>query len=368
MKILHFSDSHLWIGLENTSREEDFYDNFEKIIDEILFQKPDIVLHTGDLFHTSKPSNKAISVVVENFLKLQKANIPVVIIAWNHDTPRLSTTTHPFEIFQSMENMKVFYKWELWNIQIEWVNFVCLPHIHDEIEFKKYLLASSELLEKNMPNVFLSHLWISAKEYEEYTDEISWVNITLKELEVLKQFDYVALWHYHKQFCIGNMCYPGSWEHTSFNQKDYLIWYNIFDTETKKIEKKSLSTRPMKDLWIFDTTGIDTTQDLVKKISESFEIDALDGAIVKIILENLSNKLFLEFDEKLFLSLFVNTFYFEYKKFKKADISQKYAQNLLWENNIFDNFEAFFSEYDLWENQEQRKELEKEILDLLKKI
>jgi len=49
------------------------------------------------------------------------------------------------------------------------------------------------------------------------------VNITLEELKILKKFDYVALGHYHKQFCIGNICYPGSIEHTSFNQKNYKI-------------------------------------------------------------------------------------------------------------------------------------------------
>jgi DNA repair exonuclease SbcCD nuclease subunit len=38
-------------------------------------------VHSGDLFHTSKPSNKAISVVVENFLKLEKAGIKVIVIA-----------------------------------------------------------------------------------------------------------------------------------------------------------------------------------------------------------------------------------------------------------------------------------------------
>ena len=104
MKIIHFSDTHLWITLENTTREDDFYNNFEKIIDEIIKLNPEIVIHSGDLFHTSKPSNKAISIIVKNFLKLENANIKTIIIAWNHDTPRLSITTHPFEIFKSLKN------------------------------------------------------------------------------------------------------------------------------------------------------------------------------------------------------------------------------------------------------------------------
>jgi DNA repair exonuclease SbcCD nuclease subunit len=65
MKIIHFSDTHLGISIENTSRENDFYDNFKKVIDDIIFFRPDFVIHSGDLFHYSKPGNKALSVAIE---------------------------------------------------------------------------------------------------------------------------------------------------------------------------------------------------------------------------------------------------------------------------------------------------------------
>jgi DNA repair exonuclease SbcCD nuclease subunit len=210
--------------MDNTSRDEDFYKNFYQVIDDILTIKPDFVIHSGDLFNSSKPSNKAISVAISGFLKLEKAGIKTVIIAGNHDTPRLSTTTHAFSIFENFENFKVVYKEKLEIFETEKINFVCLPHIYSEENFKEQFNKALEKINSKKINIFISHFGLQAQEYEEYTDEISGVNILVSELEKLKKFDYVALGHYHKNFCISKkICYSGSIEHTSFNAKDHKI-------------------------------------------------------------------------------------------------------------------------------------------------
>lgn len=361
MKIFHFSDTHLWIWLENTTREDDFYNNFKLIINKILEINPDVVIHSWDLFHTSKPSNKAISVVVENFLKLEKAWIKVIIIAWNHDTPRLTLTTHPFEIFQSMENFFVFYEPKIENIEISWINFVVLPHIHDENTFKEELRKTAWFLKESTKNIFISHFGISAKEYDEYTDEISGINITLEDLKNLKKFDYVALGHYHKQFCIWNMCYPGSIEHTSFNQKNYKIGYNIFDSKIQKKESFELPSRPMIDLWEINCKDIISTKDLVEYLEKNISKETLKNAIIKTVLENITNKLLLEFDEKLFLSFFSETFYFEYKKIKYIE-NKEFKTNINeTSNTILDNFEIFFDNYDFSDKNIKKEDLKQEL-------
>lgn len=368
MKIFHFSDSHLWLSLDNTSREDDFYNNFERIIKEIIIKKPDIVIHSWDLFHTSKPSNKAISVLIKNFLKLQELNIKTIIIAWNHDTPRLSTTTHPFEIFKDFLNISTFYLPKIDSIEISWVNFITLPHIHDENIFKNEFLKAWELIKKDKSNIFISHFWISAKEYEEYTDEISWINITLKELEILNNFDYVALWHYHKQFCIKNMCYPWSWEHTSFNQKDYKIWYNLFDTTTKKIEKNEIPSRKMIDLWEIDCLVFENTLELVNFLEKNIDLNLIKDAIVKIILININSKLMLEFNEKIFLDFFKDCFYFEYKKLKYLNNNDKKVLNIKSDWDIIkDNFCDFFKNIEI-DNSIDKILLKNDLDNLLKEI
>ena len=368
MKILHFSDSHLWISLENTLREEDFYQNFERVINEIIKIKPDFVIHSGDLFHTSKPSNKAISVVVENFLKLEKLSIKTIIIAWNHDTPRLSTTTHPFEIFQSLKDFYVYFEPKIQKISFWNINIITLPHIHDENIFLGDFLKSKELLEIWKINIFVSHFGISAQEYDEYTDEISWVNITIEQLQLLKSFDYVALGHYHKQFCIKNMCYPWSWEHTSFNQKDYKIGYNLFDTDSKKIELFQTSSRKMFDLWIIDCSDFENTLDLIEYLDKNLDKSNLKWSIIKIVLENIKTHFLLEFQEKILLDFFKVTFYFEYKKIRYIDIKSTWSKIIDNWNIILDNFFDFFDKYELQDKKINKKELKENLANLISKI
>ncbi|MDD2356273.1 MAG: metallophosphoesterase, partial [Thiovulaceae bacterium] len=68
MNIIHFSDTHLGfndldvLNDENINqREADFYDAFSQVVKQIIEIKPDFIIHTGDLFHRSHPSNRAIT-------------------------------------------------------------------------------------------------------------------------------------------------------------------------------------------------------------------------------------------------------------------------------------------------------------------
>lgn len=57
MKFAHLADTHLGyrqFGL--LEREKDFYEVFDKIIDKIIEEKVDFVIHSGDLFDSARPS------------------------------------------------------------------------------------------------------------------------------------------------------------------------------------------------------------------------------------------------------------------------------------------------------------------------
>jgi DNA repair exonuclease SbcCD nuclease subunit len=375
MKIIHFSDTHLGIWIDNTLRSEDFYKNFWIVINKILKEKPDYVIHSWDLFNSSKPSNKAISVAVSWFLKLEKAWIKTILIAWNHDSPRLTTTTHPFSIFENFENLKIAYKEEIHLFEEEKINFVCLPHIYSQENFDKNFSKALDKINKDKINIFVSHFWLQVKEYEEYTNEISWVNILLENLEKLKKFDYVALWHYHKNFCIWKqICYSWSIEHTSFNAKNHNIWYNILEfNKQKKLEKKyiKLESRKMLDLWFIDCTNIKNTIELKEKIISKFSWEKefeeeISQAIVKIFFENINNNLLLEFQDKIIIDLFKNAFYFEYKKSKLQDKNFNFDLNIdtKKDNFVKDSFWVFLDKINFPEYI-NKTELEKELIELL---
>lgn len=70
-------------------REQDGYDAFAEIVDEMIKLKEQnklhIVVHAGDLFHTSHPSIRSIVWVQYQLNRLYKAGIPFYGLAGNHD-------------------------------------------------------------------------------------------------------------------------------------------------------------------------------------------------------------------------------------------------------------------------------------------
>ena len=73
MKIFHLADTHLGFSAYNkidpdsglNQREIDFYSVFQRFVDIALETKPDLILHSGDFFDSVRPTNRAISFVMD---------------------------------------------------------------------------------------------------------------------------------------------------------------------------------------------------------------------------------------------------------------------------------------------------------------
>lgn len=107
MRLVHLSDTHLGYSAYNKTdpdtslnqREVDVYSAFNEIIEYILKTKPDLVIHSGDLFDSVRPSNRAIHEAFRQLVRLSRAKIPTVIISGNHSTPRHKATGFYFPSF-----------------------------------------------------------------------------------------------------------------------------------------------------------------------------------------------------------------------------------------------------------------------------
>lgn len=89
MLISHISDLHLGyaqFGLEE--REEDVYQCFGEAIDVSIKEGARLVILAGDLFHTPKPSGKAVITLGNALKKLRDRQIPVVFVLGEHDISR----------------------------------------------------------------------------------------------------------------------------------------------------------------------------------------------------------------------------------------------------------------------------------------
>ncbi|MGP6207978.1 metallophosphoesterase family protein [Cuniculiplasma sp. SKW3] len=88
-RFMHVSDTHLGAvqyGIEE--RENDFYDAFSESINIAIDNDVDFIIHSGDLFDSSRPSNRALTVLKENMLKLYEKHIEMICIPGDHDRPR----------------------------------------------------------------------------------------------------------------------------------------------------------------------------------------------------------------------------------------------------------------------------------------
>lgn len=69
-------------------REEDFYDAFREAIEIAVNENVDFIVHSGDLFDTWSPSNRALTEFKETALKMKDAGIPMYLIMGDHDRPK----------------------------------------------------------------------------------------------------------------------------------------------------------------------------------------------------------------------------------------------------------------------------------------
>lgn len=210
VKIAHLADTHLGYkqyGL--IDREIDFYDAFKNIIDDIIEKDVDYVLHCGDLFEQAKPPIKALLVAQEGFLKLMENNIPVIVIAGNHDKLQRRETSIPQELYENdnfhiltIDNPTILLNEEL---VVSGLPFIQKSH---EDVVKDLLNNIIEEVKDYKHKILMLHGGVS--KYFDFNPEF--------ELDTIPEgFDYYAMGHIHqriieKDFKNGILSFPGSTE------------------------------------------------------------------------------------------------------------------------------------------------------------
>ena len=295
LKILHFSDTHLGyndldILDENNvnQREADFYDAFTQIVEQIKEIKPDYIIHTGDLFHRSSPSNRAITFALEKFIELDALNIPLILIAGNHSTPRTNLSSPILKIFENYKNIYVSYEQQYKKIEFKDIVFHTLPHMNDETIADKQIETCEQNIDSTKKNIMMLHCsvgaWYLMQEFGE------WVYPSDKEY-IFDKMDYVALGHWHGFGSVGkheNVYYSGSSERTSLNDKRNSKGFILAtldeneddNTKSLDIEYKEISIRAIRQ----------KTIDCLDYEASIASVDSSDtlNAIVEVKLTNLS--------------------------------------------------------------------------------
>lgn len=111
LHLLHFADLHL--GLENFGRLDpgtglhsrllDFRRCLEFIVDLALEERVDAVLFAGDLYRTATPTPTWQREFASQLRRLQAAQIPIVLVVGNHDTPAAFGRATSVDVFTALE-------------------------------------------------------------------------------------------------------------------------------------------------------------------------------------------------------------------------------------------------------------------------
>ncbi len=315
MIIAHLADLHLGYRAYHRMapgginvRERDVARAFRVALDRVVELDADLVLVAGDLFHTVRPSNRAITDAFRQFLRLHRLlpDAPVVLISGNHDSPRSVETGSILRLLGEIPNVHVVDD-EARRVELEALDtsVLCVPHAAllsgAPIEY-----APSRDVAVNVLMIHGTVTGAGVVEKLRIIGEYGGARVELSDIRP-ERWDYVALGHYHNRTEIApNTHYAGALERCSANVWDEATvekGFLTFDTTSGEAEFHAVPTRPVLDLppvrgrdrdgeWV-DPEELDAA--IRDRIAG---IDELDGAIVRLVIRDVSRELFRQLDHR----------------------------------------------------------------------
>jgi len=267
IRLVFFADTHLGFDypirprIERRRRGQDFFNNFQHVLDFAVESKADFVIHGGDFCFRSKIPIKIVDLAYEKLLKFADKNIPIFIVPGNHERSKLPTS-----LYLNHPNIFVFHYPKTFSIKkqkikISITGFPCQRNnIRDQF---KTILKKAVNHQPADIKLLCMHQTVESAKIENYTFRNGKDIIPFKDL--LTNFHAILSGHIHrKQILTKNsdghkipIIYPGSTERTSFVEKnEEKGFFEIVFTqkiETWKIDYLKfhvLPMRPMEDLLI----------------------------------------------------------------------------------------------------------------------
>ena len=303
MKILHTSDWHIGKRLSGRDRLDEQRAALDEIAAICDAEKVDLVLVAGDVFDTFLPSAEAEDAFYSAAKKIAGTDRCMLIISGNHDDnirltaatalseelgiyvygnaghiPKLCGGRRVYPV-EAGANHIVFRTGE------EEVFFNVLPY-PNETRLKedknpdekfldkmvRWMNAGQAENKKNLPSVFLSHLFIAGGSVSEGEREIDLGGARAVPLSALPPCDYTALGHLHKrQSFKNNVVYSGSILQYAFDEagtKKSVVFFDIGKEGVKEMRRVELHAG--KQLVRLQANGVSDAAELVRKYPDCY--------------------------------------------------------------------------------------------------
>jgi len=212
MKFVHISDNHLGFRQYGLfEREIDYYEVFDDIIEKIIEERPNFVIHSGDLFEFSRPPTKALLTVQKRFFELKNKNIPIYAIAGNHDIIMRKNAIPPQVLYKEFGlnlislNNPLYIKNDIFIGGMQYASRMQYASKYDA----EFLVEHLNFLE-NESKKYKKKILVLHQAIDKYLP----FDYELKLADLPESFNYYAMGHIHQRivddYGDGKLVYPGT--------------------------------------------------------------------------------------------------------------------------------------------------------------
>lgn len=270
-RFMHFSDTHLGNREYMMDlREADFYEAFNEAVDIALEEHVDFVIHSGDLFDTWGPSNRALSELKDSMLRLKEKNIRTYMVMGDHDRPR--RTDYPAASIFDFLGLTLMGAEDVDTVYID--DDTLIAGISNMKGSRRDTLpqmyAKADTMAKDHRNsILISHQGVSGYTHPE--------DVQIQEIDLPGSFAYLAFGHVHVSSYRARptpFSYAGSTEINSASEIEAFLRdgkaVNIVDLEKGEVSfSRRKLTRPRIQVKIV-TTRENFTDD-VERVLQKYE-------------------------------------------------------------------------------------------------
>jgi DNA repair exonuclease SbcCD nuclease subunit len=212
MKLAHLADLHLGFRQFDrqtpkggNQREADVALAFSRAVDDLLEQRPDLVVFAGDIFHSVRPTNPAILFLFQQLQRIRVGlpDAPVILLAGTHDTPRTVETGSILRLYEAVGA----------EVVIDTPRRLVFPKLDCAVLAVPHQALMSDQRPALRPerggptlNVLLTHFQYQALGEARGTMEYGGALLGPDDLAAA-QWDYVALGHFH----VAHEVFPNAW-------------------------------------------------------------------------------------------------------------------------------------------------------------
>lgn len=304
IRIAHLTDTHLGYRALNkldpetgrNARTVDFERAFEWAVDDIIARKPDGIIHAGDVFHQSRPTWQSLRHFIQQMKKIEAAGIPMLVIAGNHDTPRVRTGGSAYSVLELALPTVTFHAG--YEAKSDYTTFLDL-NLHVQAVPHGALTSDNPPIPSTVAgklNIMVIHGMVKgilkAGQHAEPGEE------ELDTSLLDRGFDYVALGHYHLHMQppgIANGWYAGCTERNGWGDLDATPGYCMVTLDESGLAGTPehiayANARPMidaKTVYADNKRGPEIAEDVIGKINALGKDDSeLQRAMVRVRIAN----------------------------------------------------------------------------------